>query len=139
MSQTNVQTGQIVLNSSEDLSDKEGYLVVIINTSNVAEFALPAAETDLALFVVTDGDVEDANTAALPLSPERNVRLKLDGTCVPGEVLVLATIDGTHDGMVKKLPSVGGTYRGIAIAEEVGVDGQLVKARPAMIGYITVV
>lgn len=139
MSQSNTQVGQIVLNSSEALTSKEGYLVKIINTSNVPEWALPDAESDLALFIVTDGDAEDANSAALPLSPERSVRLKLDGTCVPGAVLVLASIDGTHDGMVKTLPSVGGTYRGIAIAEEVGADGQLVKARPAMIGFITVV
>ena len=40
--------------------------------------------------------------------------------------------------MVKKLPTVGGTYRGLAIAEEVGVDLQLIKARPALIGNITV-
>jgi len=138
MSQSNTQAGQIVLNSSEDLQDLEGYLVKIIDTSNVAEFALPDAVTDLALFVITDGGDEDENTAALPLSPDRNVRLKLNGTCVPGDVLVLAAINGTHDGMVKVLPAVGGTYRGLAIAEEVGADGQLVKARPALIGYITV-
>ena len=138
MSQSNTQPGQIVLNSSEDLTGKEGYLAKIINTSNVAELALPDAASDLALFVITDGDSEDATSAVLPLSPERNVRLKLSGTCVPGDVLVLATPNGTVDGMVKKLPTAGGTYRGIAIAEEVGVDGQLVKARPAMIGNITV-
>lgn len=139
MSQSNTQAGQIVLNSSEDLQDKEGYLVKIINTSNVPEWALPDAESDLALFIITDGGDEDENTAALPLSPDRNVRLKLSGTCVPGDILVLASIDGKKDGMVKVLPAVGGTYRGLAIAEEVGVDGQLVKARPAMIGFITVV
>jgi hypothetical protein len=139
MSQSNTQAGQIVLNSSENLQDKEGYLVKIINTSNVAKFALPDAETDLALFVITDGGGKDENTAALPLSPDRNVRLKLSGTCVPGDVLVLADIDGTHDGKVKTLPvTVPGTYRGIAIAEEVGADEQLVKARPAMIGNITI-
>ena len=138
MSQSNTQAGQIVLNSSEDLQGKEGLLAVIINTSNVAELALPSDVSDLALFVITDGGDKDENTAALPLSPDRNVRLKLKGTCVPGDVLVLADIDGTHDGMVKVLPAVGGTYRGLAIAEEVGADGQLVKARPALIGNITV-
>jgi len=138
MSQSNTQAGQIVLNSSEDLQGKEGLLAVIINTSNVAELALPSDVSDLALFVITDGGDKDKNTAALPLSPDRNVRLKLNGTCVPGDVLVLADIDGTHDGMVKVLPAVGGTYRGLAIAEEVGADGQLVKARPALIGNITV-
>ena len=135
MSQSNTQAGQIVLNSSEDLQGKEGYLAKIINTSNVAEFALPEAVSDLALFAITDGGDEDENTAALPLSPERNVRLKLNGTCAPGDVLVL---DGTDLGKVKKLPTAAGTYRGIAIAEEVGADEQLVKARPAMIGNITI-
>ena len=138
MSQSNTQAGQIVLNSSEDLTGLEGYLVKIINTSSVPEWAKPDLETDLALFVVTDGDSEDENSAALPLSPDRNVRLKLSGTCNPGDVLVLATPNGTVDGMVKVCPSTAGTYRGIAIAEEVGVDGQLVKARPAMIGFITI-
>ena len=136
MSQSNTKSGEIVLNSSESLTDKEGYLVKIINTSNVAEFALPDAVTDLALFVVTDGGDEDENTSALPLSPDRNVRLKLNGTCVPGDVIVL---DDADLGKVKVLPAVGGTYRGLAIAEEVGVDEQLIRARPAMIGYITVV
>lgn len=138
MSQSNTQPGQIVLNSSEDLRSKEGHLVQIINTSNVAEWALPNTEQDLALFVVTDGGDENKNTAALPLSPDRNVRLKLDGTCVPGAILVLASIDGAKDGKVKTCPATAGTYRGIAIAEEVGADGQLVLARPAMIGFITI-
>ena len=138
MSQSNTQQGQIVLPSLDDLTGLEGYLVKIYNDSNVAKFAKPDAVSDLALFVVTDGDEAAANSAAMPLSPDRNVRLKLDGACVPGDVLVLAAIDATHDGMVKVLPAAAGTYRGIAIAEEVGVDGQLVKARPAMIGNITI-
>lgn len=138
MSQSNTQAGQIVLPANENLTGKEGLLVAIVNASTVAKFALPDAVTDLALFVLTDGDAAGEKVAALPLSPDRNVRLKLKGTCVPGDVLVLADIDGTHDGMVKALPGDSGTYRGIAIAEEVGTDGQLVKARPALIGYITV-
>ena len=138
MSQTNTQAGQIVLPANENLTGKEGLLVAIVNASAVAKFALPDAVTDLALFVLTDGDTAGENVAALPLSPDRNIRIRLSGTCVPGDVLVLADIDGTKDGMVKVLPAVGGTYRGLAIAEEVGADGQLVKARPALIGYITV-
>ncbi len=139
MSQTNVQAGQIVLPANEELTGKEGLLVKIVNDSTVAKFALPDAVTDLALFILTDGDEAGNSVAALPMSPDRNVRIRLSGACIPGDVLVPADIDGTMDGMVKVLPSVAGTYRGIAIAEEVGVDGQLVRARPALIGYITVV
>ena len=138
MSQTNTQAGQIVLPANENLTGKEGLLVAIVNASAVAKFALPDAVSDLALFVLTDGDAAGEKVAALPLSPDRNVRIRLSGTCVPGDVLVPADIDGTKDGMVKVLPVAAGTYRGIAIAEESGVDGQLVKARPAMIGNITI-
>lgn len=138
MSQSNTQEGQIVLNSYEDLTDLEGQLVQIVNKSNVPAFALPDAVTDLALFVLTEGGEEDADSYAQPLSPDRNVRLRLNGTCVPGDTLVLEVPDGTNDGKVRKLPTVAGTYRGIAIAEEAGVDEQLVLARPAMIGNITV-
>ena len=138
MSQTNTQAGQIVLPANENLTGKEGLLVAIVNASAVAKFALPDAVSDLALFVLTDGDAAGEKVAALPLSPDRNVRIRLSGTCVPGDVFVPADIDGTKDGMVKVLPAAGGTYRGIAIAEESGIDGQLVKARPAMIGNITV-
>ena len=59
MTQTNVQAGQIVLPANEDLTGKEGLLVAIVNDSNVAKFALPGAVTDLALFVLTDGDEAD--------------------------------------------------------------------------------
>jgi hypothetical protein len=31
-----------------------------------------------------------------------------------------------------------GTYRGIAVAEEAGVDGQLVLCRPCMLSNVTV-
>ena len=138
MSQTNIQIGQIVLPANEDLTDKEGLLVKIVSDSGTAKVALPDAATDMALFVLTDGDEADGLVAILPLSPDRNVRVRLNGTCVPGDVLVLETPDGTNDGKVKKLPTAAGTYRGLAIAEESGVDEQLVKARPAMIGNITV-
>jgi hypothetical protein len=58
---------------------------------------------------------------------------------VPGDVLVLADCTLEADrGKVRALPTAAGTYRGLALAEEAGVDGQLVLARPAMIGNIVV-
>ena len=107
MTQTNVKSGPIILSSADDLTAKNGYLVKIKNDSGKAKFALPDATTDLALFVVVDGG--DTTTAALPISPERDVRLKLSGTCNPGDVLVLAVPDGTVDGAVRALPADPGT------------------------------
>ena len=87
MSQTNTQVGQIALPAHVDLTSKEGYLVKIVNDGNVAKFALPTGDLDYAVFVLTDGDVAGESVAALPLSPDRNVRVKLSGTCTPGQSL----------------------------------------------------
>ncbi len=135
MTQTNTQVGQIALPAHVDLTSKEGYLVKIVNDGNVAKFALPTGDLDYAVYVLTDaGDVGE-HVAALPLSTHRNVRIKLTGTCTPGQVLVLHSVNW---GTVTSLPTSPGNYRGIAIAEEPGVDGQLVKARPLTFGKITV-
>jgi len=67
------------------------------------------------------------------------VRVALKGTCNPGDVLVLADVATAADkGKVRALPAVAGTYRGLGIAEQAGVDGQLVLVRPVMIGNVTV-
>lgn len=138
MTQTNVQKGPIVLTAHVDLSDANGLLVKIHNDSDVAKFALPTADTDLALFVCIDGDEAGNTAAAQPLAPDQSVRIRLKDTCAPGDVLVLADTSGDDAGKVQALPSDPGTYRGLAIAEEKGIDGQLIKARPALIGNITI-
>jgi hypothetical protein len=51
---------------------------------------------------------------------------------------VLAAIAGSDAGMVRLIPTAAGTYRVIAIAEEAGVDGQLVLCRPYMVGNVTI-
>ena len=135
MSQTNTQAGQFALISHVDLTGKEGLLVKIVNASNVPKFALPTSDLDYAIYVLTDGDSVGRKSAALPLSSDRNVRLRLSGTCTPGQVLILNSVNW---GTVSALPTSPGNYRGIAIAEEPGVDGQLVKARPLTFGKITV-
>ena len=138
MSQSNTQQGQIVLTAHVDLTGKEGLLVKILDDANTAKFALPTSDDDLALFVLTDGDAAGRTSAAQPLSSDRNVRIRLEGVCAPGDVLVLADTSGEDAGKVRALPTAAGTYRGLAIAEEAGIDQQLVKARPAMIGTLTV-
>ena len=139
MSQTNTRIGDIPVTAGEDLSGKEDRLVKVANDGGQLVAKLPEANSDLALFVLIEG-AEAGKTAALrPLSAHRNVRLPLKGTCNPGDTLVLADVGTAADkGKVRALPGTAGTYRGLAIAEQAGVDGQLVLARPAAIGNIVV-
>jgi hypothetical protein len=139
-SQTNTQPGAIVIASGENLSGKEGYLAEIRSNSGVANAYLPDAITDYAFYLITDGgNVSGDNVTLRPLEASRNHRIVLKGACVPGDVLVLADPSTSADkGKLRKLPATTGTYRGLAIAEETGVDGQLVLVRPAPIGNVTV-
>ena len=139
MSQSNTRVGDFRVLAGEDLTGKEARLVKLTHDSGVAEVKLPEANGDYALFAVIEGGADAALVSVRPIQAERNVRLALKGTCNPGDVLVLADVGTAADkGKVRALPTAGGTYRGLAIAEEAGVDGQLVLARPAMLGVLTV-
>lgn len=68
-----------------------------------------------------DGSADAALSTVIPLSPDRNVRLKLKGTCNPGDQLCLAAIAAPgFAGMVHALRASAGTYRVITVAEEAG-------------------
>jgi hypothetical protein len=136
--QSNTRVGKFSVLAGEDLTDKEGYLVKMTHDTGVPEVKLPAAITDITPYVVGDGAEDTQLTEVIPLEPDRNVRLKLKGTCNPGDQLVLAAIAGSDAGMVRLIPTAGGTYRVIAIAEEAGVDGQLVLCRPCAVGNVLV-
>ena len=139
MSQTNTRVGDIAVLAGEDLTDKEGRLVKMTHDSGVAEVLLPTDNGDYALYVLTEGAADAASVSVRPIEAGRNIRVRLNGTCNPGDVLVLADVATAADkGKVRALPEDAGTYRGLAIAEEAGVDEQLVLARPAMLGNITV-
>lgn len=139
-SQSNTQSGAIVLASGEDLSAKAGYLAEIRNASGEAKAYLPDAITDLAFYVVTDGGSASGDNVTLqPLEPSRNHRVVLKSTCVPGDQLVLADPSTAADkGKLRKIPVTAGSYRVLAIAEESGADGQLVRVRPVPVGVVTV-
>jgi hypothetical protein len=139
VSQTNTRIGDLPVTAGEDLSGKEDRLVKLANDSGQTVAKLPEANSDLALFVLIEGAEADKTAALRPLNADRNVRLPLKGTCNPGDTLVLADVATAADkGKVRALPAAAGTYRGLAIAEQAGVDGQLVLARPAAIGNIVV-
>ena len=139
MRQSNTRVGDIRVLAGEDLTGMAGRLVKMTHDTGVPEVKLPAANTDYAVYVMIEGGVDAALVSVRPVEAGRNVRVALKGTCNPGDLLVLADVATAADkGKVRALPAVAGTYRGLAIAEQVGVDGQLVLARPAMIGNITV-
>lgn len=127
--QSNTQKGSIQVIANEALTGLEGYLAVLTEDTNVLEAKLPDTVTDLALFVIEEGAAAAAYASLLPLEPGRNFRLKLKGTCNPGDVLKLYTPDGTHDGKVAAIGATAGIYFSPGVAEEEGVDGQLVLVR----------
>lgn len=129
--QTNIRVGPIVVDSFEDLTGKEGFLVKLVNLGGKPAAALPALDTDAALFVLDDV-AENGKATLLPLSPDRNVRVRLQGTCNPGDRLCLGL--GDHAGKVRAVPVEEGAYTVRGIAEETGVDGQNLRLRPALLG-----
>ena len=139
MNQSKTRSGDIPVTAGEDLTGKENRLAKLANDSGALVAQLPAANSDLALFLVIEGAAEGKTASLRPLNPERNVRVTLKDTCNPGDTLVLADVATPADiGKVRALPAAAGTYRGLLIAEEAGIDGQAVLARPASIGNIVV-
>ena len=139
MSQSNTRVGDIRVLAGVDLTGMEDRLVVLGQNAGVAQVALPAANGDLAVYLLIEGAAAGKLVSVRPVQPDRNVRIALKGTCNPGDVLVLADVATAADkGKLRVLPVAAGTYRGIGIAEQAGVDGQLVLVRPAAIGNVTV-
>ena len=138
MSQSNTRVGDIRVLAGEALVGMEGRLVKMAHDTGVAEVKLPEANSDHVPYVLIEGAADAALVSARPMQADRNVRITLKGTCNPGDVMVLADVATAADkGKVRALPATAGTYRGLGIAEQAGVDGQLVLVRPAMIGQIT--
>jgi hypothetical protein len=139
MSQSNTMVGDIRVLAGEALVGMEGRLVKMGHDCGAPEVTLPSANSDLALYVVIEGGADASRVSVRPMQADRNVRIVLKGTCNPGDPLVLADVATAADkGKVRVMPATAGTYRGLGIAEQVGVDGQLVLMRPAMIGNVTV-
>ena len=137
--QSNTRIGKFPVLAGEDLTGKEGCLVELTHDTGVPEVKLPAADTAVTPYILDEGAADAALVQVIPLEQNRNVRIPLKGTCNPGDQLVLADTGTAADkGKVRVLPATGGTYRVIAIAEEKGVDGQLLLCRPCMVGNVTI-
>jgi hypothetical protein len=130
--QTNTKFGIIPLIALAAITRTK--LVKLVNNAGAPAVAPIAAAADQPLFYAAEaagaGDAVDVT----PLTSDRNHRLWLTGACNPGDVLVS---DGA--GNVQALPAAAGTYVRIGIAEEAGVDGQLVLLRPHLTGLLMTV
>ncbi|VGO14630.1 hypothetical protein PDESU_03195 [Pontiella desulfatans] len=129
MSQTNVRTGQIPYRCATDLSAAKDRLVKLTTTG----MALPQYD-DLPHYLVLEGAAAGETGSFLPLSPLQNVRIQLEGTCSPGNTLILSN---TSFGAVKVVDTEE-DWTEVGIAEEAGVDGQLVLMRPISPRYGTI-
>lgn len=131
--QSDTRAGLFTILAGEDLTEKEGHIVVLTHDSGVPEVILPATVDDPAEYLLLEGGADGERVTILPLARDRNVRVRLAGTCNPGDLLTLAPIDGTTDGMVRATPApvvAETTYQHTLRAEEKGVDGQFVLCRP---------
>ncbi len=141
--QSNTQLGEVVFPAQADLSSAavapgNARLLKIVNNAGATNFALPAAKTDVVTYIGTDCDSATAgkNASAFPLDPTRQMRAYLKGACAVGDKLVPADPTVAADaGKVVKGVAAYGTVQVVGIAEEAGVDGQLVLFRPVMLGF----
>lgn len=138
--QSNTRKGPFPIVANVDLTGKAGFLGKLINSSGKRKGGLPTAAGDETPFIIVDAVKAGETSTFQPLTTEENVRLKLNGTCVIGDTLVREDETGADAGKVLKLPAAAGTYTRVGIAEEPGVDDQLVLVRPVRVGEkITVV
>jgi hypothetical protein len=95
----------------------------------VPEFILPNDVADEADYLLLSGGLSGERVTALAIDRSRAVRIRLSGTCNPGDKLTLAAINGDDDGAVRTVPVAADTYWVGFRAEEQGADGQLVLCR----------
>ena len=130
-SQSNTRAGALVRVAGEALTGMEGRLVALTNSSGNPVVTLPNDVADETLYILIEGAASGENVTIEPLHSGKNFRAYIDGTCVTGDQLVLAAINGTKDGKLVELPATADSYFRVGIAEESAVDGQLVLFRVA--------
>ena len=121
--QTNTLAGILVLAAVAATCQAEGMLAKL-GSSGLTDVT---AASDLAPFLILERGTNDATVFPLTEGGE-NCRIRLNGTCSKGDILVLAT--GGDVGKVTKLAAQTGKLFQVGIAEEDGVDEQLVLVRP---------
>ncbi|HMO51244.1 MAG TPA: hypothetical protein PKA21_08970 [Kiritimatiellia bacterium] len=150
MSQTNTQRGLVVRRLNAGVygplpsdADWQGKLVRLTIYSGAPPVPVAPCSTPAQFphFVILDGRSTDTLVSVIPLSPDQPVRVRLVGTCVSGQEVCVATgsaPDANTAGNAQALPTSAGTYAVFGVAEEPGVDGQLVLVRPMNPRLVTV-
>lgn len=118
--------------AGEDLTGMEGRRVKMSHSNGIPEMLLPNDVADIADYILLEGGEDASYVTVEALSPDKAVRVRLKGTCNGGDELALGAVDGTDDGKVRTLPATADIYYVSMRAEEKGVDGQLVLARPIL-------
>ncbi|MBX3736734.1 MAG: hypothetical protein KF715_08600 [Candidatus Didemnitutus sp.] len=132
-SQSNTLEGDIQVKAGVDLTGLEGRLIVVGNSAGKLVANLPTAITDVPTHVLLDGGAAGTLVSLRPLCSDEQVRIRLNGACNPGDVLVNedpVANAGANAGKVRAVPAGAGAYVGIGKAEEIGVDEQLLLVRP---------
>ena len=127
--QSNTLAGFLILAALASNCQTEG-LLCKLGSTGLADIA---AGSDLGYGVILERQTSTATVFPLVLGSE-NVRIRLKGTCNQGDLLIMAT--GGDAGKVITVGSSTGKLFCVGVAEEAGVDGQLVLVRP-MPGYLT--
>ncbi len=124
--QSNSRQGVVPFLSNETLTDKEGYLVKLVDATGRAKVALPSADSDPVQFVLTDGGASGEPVSCQPLTADRSVRCIASGAIAAG--VAVAVKSGGKVQTITGLSS--GTYFIVGYAEEDAADGQYVRVRP---------
>lgn len=138
-SQSNTQRGPFKVLAGENLTGMEGRVVVLTHDTGVAEVQLPGDVANETEYLLLEGAADGEKATVIALDRSQPVRVRLNGTCNPGDKLCLATIDGTDDGKVETLPVAADDYYVFLRAEEAGVDEQLVLCRLLAVPAVTTV
>jgi hypothetical protein len=127
--QSNIQEGPFQVLAGENLTGMEGRLTKLTHSGGIPEVVLPNDVADEADYLLLEGAADGELVTVVALDRVTSMRVRLAGTCNPGDKLTLGAIDGTDDGKVRTVPVAADTYWVALRAEEAGVDEQLVKCR----------
>ena len=126
-SQSGTIEGIVSFLAAVDLTNKEGYLLKLIDGTGECTVGLPTADANPVQFACVNGDAAGESVGCQPLTSNRSVRLRASGAIVGGVAVVVE-----NGGKVKTSTGLaGGTYYVVGYAEEDGADGDLIRVRPA--------